>query len=272
MNQDGSKKRLKAYLTSVKKVSVIGAGTFGSLWATLLATKFRVDIWSLNSKFKAYPYIKQKYKVTDVDFEAIFKNKVIFICSSINSIEEVASKMVPHIKAGTLVLDCCSIKHYPLTVLTRTLPEVVNILGTHPMFGPDSCKAGVKGLPIVLSPCRSSEDELKIWEDIFTSLELKVVVMDSLEHDKEAALTQGLTHLVGRVCSGLVNQGKESQIATKNYKNFCNMVNSVCSDSMDLFLAMQKLNPCMEEVREAFSRSLNQLSSIIMNSNRQAKR
>lgn len=263
MNQGISKKKLKEYLRGVKRVSVVGAGTFGSLWATLLATKFPVDIWSAHSTYKPYKQIKKRCEVRSVPFEKLFDNSVIFICTSINSIPEVAQKMLPFIKDNSLVLDCCSIKSYPLKQLSSILPPSVMILGTHPMFGPDSAQKGVAKLPIVLTPCRSDETLLKIWESIFSSFNLSVVVMDSDAHDKEAAYTQGLTHFVGRVSKALVAQCEESSIATNNYKNFSAMVNSICNDSIELFIGMQKYNPYMKEVQEDFLKSLNAVCALL---------
>ena len=45
--------------------------------------------------------------------------------------------------------------------MERLLPATASILGTHPMFGPDSARGGVAGLPMILCPVRIAARELE---------------------------------------------------------------------------------------------------------------
>jgi arogenate dehydrogenase (NADP+) len=48
---------------------------------------------------------------------------------------------VQRLKRSTLFVDVLSVKEFPKRLLLRTLPPEVDILCTHPMFGPDSGEA-----------------------------------------------------------------------------------------------------------------------------------
>lgn len=244
---------MDSVLLPVDRVSVLGMGRFGSFWASLLSTCFPVSVWSAHSAFQPYPFIQGNHPVETVEFEQLFSTPVLFLCNSIGSMETVSSKIAPFLKEGCLVMDTCSVKSYPLRVLEANLPQRVHILGTHPMFGPDSAKKGVKGLPVVLTPFRCSSQQIAQWEKIFLQMGLRVFSMSADSHDKEVAKTQALTHLVGRILEVMSNTMDESAIATAGYKKLQEVSLSVGKDSEDLFEAMQILNPYTSAMRDDFS-------------------
>jgi len=90
---------------------------------------------------------------------------VIVFCVSILSFEETVESLVPYIEAsmkdsqtsdarGPLVVDVLSVKEHPRKVLLNLLPSQVDLLLTHPMFGPDSGKNGWHGLNFVYEKTR----------------------------------------------------------------------------------------------------------------------
>ncbi len=58
--------------------------------------------------------------------------------------KEVLERIGPRLAPGSLVMDTCSVKALPVEWMEQTMPESVQILGNHPMFGPDSGLGGVK--------------------------------------------------------------------------------------------------------------------------------
>lgn len=59
---------------------------------------------------------------------------------------QVLSKLpVQRLKRSTLFVDVLSVKEFPKRLLLRELPPEVDILCTHPMFGPDSGAAAGRG-------------------------------------------------------------------------------------------------------------------------------
>ena len=125
-------------------------------------------------------------------------------------------------------MDTCSVKTYPVGLMERLLPATASILGTHPMFGPDSARNGVADLPMILCPVRIAARELERWRAFFASLGLSVSVMTPDEHDREAAFTQGVAHYIGRVLSDLGIQ--RSPIGTVGYNKLLEIVEQTCND------------------------------------------
>ena len=229
-------------------VAVIGLGRFGSFWASLLSTQFEVIAWSRSKNRETPKGVKR------VSFEELFEADTLFLCNAISSMEIVATQIAPMLKPSTVVIDTCSVKVSPLTTLREKLPKQIEILGTHPMFGPDSAKSGVVGLPIVVSSFSQTNKTLKFWIESFKAMKLKVIEMSPDEHDREAAYTQGITHFVGRVLNEM--HLEESQMATKGYCSLQNIMKQTCNDPWQLFEDLQKYNSYTSMMRDDLHKAL----------------
>jgi prephenate dehydrogenase len=164
--------------------------------------------------------------------------------------KRIGSRLTP----GALLIDTCSVKIHPVALMERYAAAGVEILATHPMFGPDSARNGFHGLPMVLCPVRIGNQRLAKWKSFFQELGLKVMIMTPQEHDREAAFTQGITHFVGRVLADLNLEA--SSIATLGYRKLLEIREQTCNDPWQLFLDLQRFNPYTEEMRQRLNQSL----------------
>jgi prephenate dehydrogenase len=235
------------------KVGIFGLGRFGAFWARLLSTKFPVMAYNRS------PRPAPTDSIPLVDLETLAGCDVIFLCTAISSVEEIVRRVAPFLKPGALVADTCSVKVYPIECMKKFLPSDVSILGTHPMFGPDSARNGVENLPLILCPERISREDYLFWREVFLSFKMRVVEMSPDEHDKEAAFTQGITHFVGRVMKDL--DLKPSEIGTVGYGKLLEIMEQTCNDPWQLFLDLQHFNPHTVEMRNRLQRSLKRILS-----------
>lgn len=233
------------------QIAVYGLGRFGSFWATLLSQSFQVKAYSRN------PDRLTPDGVRRVGLEELMDTPVLFLCNAISSMEQVLPELAPLLRPGTLVADTCSVKVYPVDMMKKYLPDTVDILGTHPMFGPDSGKNGVEGLPIVLCKERIPDDDYVLWKDHFRRIGLAVQEMSAHEHDREAAYTQGITHFIGRTLDEL--KLHPSSIATAGYEALQNIVKQTCNDPWQLFLDLQKYNPYTGRMRKDLHKGLEKM-------------
>jgi prephenate dehydrogenase len=236
-------------------VGVYGLGRFGTFWSSLLSRSCEVKAASRD------PGRATPGGVERVSEEELFSLPVVFLCVAISAMEEVLSRAAKMTAAGTLVMDTCSVKVYPVQLMKSILPREVSILGTHPMFGPDSARQGVDGLPMILCPVRIDEPALRLWESFFSSLGLSVSVMAAADHDREAAFTQGIAHYIGRVLKDL--GVRESAIATMGYRKLLDIVEQTCNDPWQLFLDLQRFNPYTREMRLKLKKSLDTIMDAI---------
>ena len=106
------------------------------------------------------------------------------------------------------------------------------------MFGPDSGKNGWGGLPFVFDKVRVGSDpsrttRAEIFLNVFRNAGCTMVEMTCDDHDKHAAGSQFITHMMGRVLEklGLEN----TPINTKGYESLLNLVDNTARDSFELF-------------------------------------
>ncbi len=220
-------------------VGIIGWGRFGQLLGDILKSDFELKVYDLNP-------------VSDdnapwVDWETIVREKTLFLCVPIREFKNLIKTIAPRLKPGTVVLDVCSVKVYPVTVMVDHLPKGVDIIATHPLFGPDSWAIPAPHR-MVMHAQRNAGRNFTKWKDYFSSKNIDVLEMTPEEHDRLAARTQGLTHFIGRV----VRDAKvgATPIDTLGFSDLLQVVDQTCNDSWELFLDLQNFNPyTMEMIR-----------------------
>ena len=143
------------------------------------------------------------------------------------------------------IIDVCSVKIYPVDIMVKYLPENVGIIASHPMFGPDSYSP-FRELKMVMSPVRDIYSKYDKLVTTFTSQSISIVEMTPEEHDRDAAMSQGITHFMGRV---LKESGVSStKINTLGFNELLGVIEQTCNDSWDLFLDLQNYNPFTNEM------------------------
>lgn len=232
-------------------IAVYGLGRFGAFWASLLLQYFP-GVKAYNRSDRPLPE-----GIVSCSLEEACRCDVLFLCTAISSMEKISREIAPLLSEKTLVVDTCSVKTIPLQILQEQLPENQPLLGSHPMFGPDSARQGISHLPIVLSPVREDEKWLNFWKDQFSRMGLDVRIMTAEDHDKEAAYTQGITHFIGRMLKEM--DLKESAMATRGYKALLEIVTQTCNDPWQLFLDLQSYNPYTEEMRRDLDRVMKKM-------------
>lgn len=236
-----------------KKIVIVGFGRFGSLLGNIL--KPYGNIFFIDEKSVSSEYAEQ------IDFEDLKNMDWIFLAVPISSLKEILLKIKPFISEGAVVMDVCSVKVYPCKMLKKHLPKNVEILGSHPMFGPDSAKNGLRDLQMVFCPIRISKETFEDVLKIFRKLKLKIIETSPESHDKQGAMNLSLVHFLGR---GLGKIGMEKQeITTLGFQRLLAVNETVNNDTWQLFMDIQKFNPYAKKVRNDFIKALQGLNEKI---------
>ncbi|WP_127714765.1 prephenate dehydrogenase/arogenate dehydrogenase family protein [Halobacteriovorax sp. HLS] len=235
------------------KIGVIGFGRLGKLLVRNISQDASVAVFDINIDTDLVSSMGAK----SVCLEEVCKSKILILCVPISKISEVANQIKDHITPDTLIIDVCSVKVYPMEELTKRLPENIQILGTHPMFGPDSAAKSLYGCKIVLCPERVSDKVLKDIQGYLESHGLKVIVSTAHEHDEQIAQTLILTHTIGRTLMDM--NSMEMEIDTKGYRRLLKILETVENDSVQLFNDMNKYNPYAKKMRSSLSHSLSKV-------------
>lgn len=230
----------------MRKFGVIGFGRFGSLLAGILRHHGLVRVYDTVNKRK----MAEDMGVIFSSLDEAASQEILIVSVPISQFEETLRKVAPHLAPGTLVMDTCSVKELPAQWMEKHLPDYVEILATHPLFGPDSAKYGLYGLQIVFCPVRISASHLEDISHLFRSTGLEVLVMTPAEHDRDSAVSLSLVHYLGRT---LAEMGvKSQQVTTTGFERLLKIYEMVINDSWELFRDMQNFNPYASDVRQQF--------------------
>lgn len=235
------------------KIGIIGFGRFGQFMAKHLSQRGRVEVWDRNDRTKEAKEVGVKF----VSFDEVVKNPIVIISTSMESIDEMLDKMKGKLTKGQLIIDVCSLKVFACELMKKKLPSFVEILGTHPLFGPQSAKFGICGAKIALCPVRISEEKVGKIKEFCESLGLNVFLTTPEEHDRQMAASQALTHFVGQA---LHHTGiKRVELSTKTFDSLMDVVDIIKNDSPELFRNMQEMNPFADNLRKKFIDELDKI-------------
>lgn len=238
-------------------VSIIGFGRFGQVLAELLQPQFPIMVHDANDITEA----AGAHGVRAVSLEEAASADAIFVSVPIRYFKDVIAKLVPHLKPETTIMDVCSVKVYPATVMKEHLPAGVTAIATHPLFGPDSIRKGFTGLPMMMHPVTPRNDKFDLWSNYFKSKGIAVKEMDPEEHDRLAARSQGITHFMGRVLQtfGI----SPTSIDTEGFIDLQLVVEQTCHDSLELFHDLENYNPYTPEMIQGLSQALDDVKTDI---------
>lgn len=177
---------------------------------------------------------------------ALKEAEYIFFAVPISALEGLLAEMSGYISAGAVLVDLCSVKEYPLEVMKKHCPGN-EIIGTHPLFGPDSTSDGLAGRQIVVTPAEKSAAYIRLTK-LFATAGLDVIYMTAEEHDWQMAWTLCLTQFIGRGLGSLPLP--RNSIGTKGYFDLLDIVTRANADTMQLYIDMNKYNRFAGEMRE----------------------
>jgi prephenate dehydrogenase len=229
----------------MKSLGLVGLGQFGRLAARVLKDHFAVVVTDVAPGAEA---VARELGVAFAPLAQAAASEIVVVAVPVVAMRGVFQAIAPHVQPSALVLDVGSVKMLPVQLMTELLPAHVDLVATHPLFGPQSAKAGLAGLRFVVCPVRGERHERVAA--FGRSLGLTVTVTTPEEHDREMAYVQALTHLIGR---SLVNIGiPDEQLKTQSYQHLLELCALIGADTFELFTAIQTQNPFAEEVVNAF--------------------
>lgn len=245
-------------MTSDKKtLGILGFGAFGQLMARHLAPHFDVAV------FDPVQTTADRAEAMGVAYETLprlAKRDIVILGTPIPRMQEAIASIAPHVQPGALVLDVGSVKVKPAQWMRFGLPEYVDVVATHPLFGPNSAPVEIKGQNIAVCPVRGERIE-KVISFLQDVLELNVIRTTPEEHDYEVAHIQGLTHMIAHVLVDM--EPLPRRMTTKSFDVLMESVEIVRYNSMELFLSIERENPFAADVHRKFFSKVEALRAFL---------
>lgn len=235
-----------------KTVAIIGYGRFGRLAARYLQADFRVLVCDTSRRLRTARGVKR------VALEAAARTPFIILAVPIGRLRPLLVEMAPFVPRGALVIDVCSVKEEPIRWMKELLPRHTGILGTHPLFGPDSADRSLEGKTIALCAARVSRSRLRHVERYLKERGLHVARMKAREHDALMAKSLFLTQYLGHALLRLNLPSAEK--TTSNYRRLSEIARTTGHDTLELLRDMYRYNRYAWRMPPLFSRTLKSLS------------
>ena len=242
--------------TNMTDIGIIGFGQFGQFMARHLARFFKISVCDEIDRSEE----AAKINVDWTGFEEVASKDIVIFAVPLKAFEGVLKKAALNLQPNALVIDVCSVKMKTIGLMLNHLPSSVEIIGTHPLFGPQSGRDGIEGLRVVLCPVRTKRAE-EVKHFLSDALKLTVLERTPEEHDREMAYVQALTHFVSRALFEM--RVEDSELSTVSYQELMKAASLLSDDSWELFQTIQRGNPHAAERRKAFIEKLVELEKRI---------
>lgn len=229
-----------------QSLSIIGVGAFGAFMLPHVAAHFDVCLYDASRDVSD---LAARNDARIGDLQQAASCDVVILAVPVRALESVAQQIAPFLKAGQLVMDVASVKCLPAQMLSDALPDGVDIIGLHPLFGPQSGKDGIAGLNITMVNVRGTRD-IGVCDFLRDVLCLYVVQCGAEEHDRQMAYVQGLTHMITKIYR-MIDVPPITQ-ETKTFGHLRAMVDMLKNDSDALFMTIQTDNPFVSEAKRQF--------------------
>jgi prephenate dehydrogenase len=247
--------RIRHNLQPKQSLGLIGFGAFAQLMAEHLGPHFELTACDPAPQARA---AMARHGVRAAPLETVAGCAVVVLAAPVAAVPGLVREIAPHLRPGALVLDVGSVKLGPARALVAGLPPHVSIVATHPLFGPQSARDGLRGLKIVLCPLRDAR-AAPVAAFLRRALGLQVIVTTPEAHDRELALVQGLTHLVAQALSGIAPDTRP-RMTTRSFDLLMQAVAMVRDDAPEVFDAIERENPYAAPLRARFLRRAAELA------------
>jgi prephenate dehydrogenase len=231
-----------------------GTGETGSWFARYFRDKgFDVAVWGPSGKVDVAR--KMGVRFAEDMMAEVEKSDIVLVSVTIEKTAGVIRDVAPRMHPGSLIMDVTSIKSGPLKAMKTYAPKGVEVLGTHPMFGPTM--PTFRGQTIILTPVEGKTGKwLSIMQSLFESDGANVEILDAEEHDEIMAVVQALTHFayigIGAALRTLdFDVERSRKFMSPVYEIMIDFVGRILDQNPELYASIQ-MNPKAAAVRQTF--------------------
>ena len=237
-------------------VGVIGYGRFGRLAARIIARHASVLVY--DRRGISPRLLSRRIRLATLAKTA--SQQIVLLAVPASSLRNALRSIAPFIRQGALVLDVCAVKAEPVRWMKRLLPRHAHILGTHPLFGPDTAARSLRGLGVVFCPVRIPRRLLGFVRRAARRKGLRVRIMTPDRHDRMIAQTILVTQYVGRLVDGANLRRWEG--VTESYARLLALVDVARHDTPLLYSDLLRYNRHAPAVDRALGKAGKRLHRV----------
>ena len=190
-----------------KKIAIIGSEGQMGKWLSKYFIERGFEVIAFDSEKEIVNKLVTKAKslvgaILNVDF--------VILAIPVKRTPETIRLIAKEMRRDSYLIDISSLKSKTVSALLK-IPNKVNPICIHPMFGPGTKK--LKGQNIISIPIRDAKKELLMAKSLFP--DASFVSIDAVEHDKKMAMVLGMTHLVNLTLANILSKEENFTLVEK---------------------------------------------------------
>jgi chorismate mutase/prephenate dehydrogenase len=204
--------------------------------------------------------------------EVASRNDLVVVAVPIDVTVKVIEEIAPHVRKGACIVDVTSVKRAPLEAMLRCAPEGVDVVATHPMFGPHGVDFDRQ--KVVLCRGRGDAAFARV-KKLYETFGAETLEATAEEHDAQMALIQVLVHektmVLGSVLERLkADLGRSLNFASPIYRTELAMIGRMFSQRAELYADILTANPEAPRLSHVFEQEAAHFARAVAMSDREA--
>ena len=192
---------------------------------------------------------------------------ILVISVPIQHTSDVIREVAPFMKEGSLMIDVTSVKEEPSKTMDEVLPDNVEYIPTHPIFGPRTTR--LDNQVIVLTATKKG----KWYDKVYRYLEgknMRIIETTAKNHDFMMSIVQVLTHFSFISTASAIEKLKVDLTETEDYESpiynlMIDLIARIVSQNPYLTYNIQAQNSNGPKVRNTFAEAVIELKDAINN-------
>ena len=180
---------------------------------------------------------------------------------------DVIREVAPFMKSGSLMVDVTSVKEGPSRTMAEVLPDTVEYIPTHPVFGPRTTR--LDNQVIVLTADKKGKWYGKVY-DYLAGKNMRIIETTAEKHDFMMSIVQVLTHFSFISTASAIEKLKVNISETEDYESpiynlMIDMIARIVSQNPYLTYNIQSMNENGDKIRNTFAEAVTELRDVINN-------
>jgi prephenate dehydrogenase len=237
---------------------LVGYGRFGSFIAPVLRRHFSVHVLERRATVRLARGLKK------ASAAEICRFGLVVLAIPSGGLDRFLEGNHARFREGTFIAQLSAVQELPLAEMERLLPAGVSYAGLHPIFGPASARAGLRGQTIAFCGGRLTPVCRRRLTLFLRRLGLKIIETTPANHDRAMASTLFLTQFIGSIVP--YRPGRhESPLDTPAFRHLAGVLETAAGNSPDLLRELCMYNRFCENTLQrtinGFAREIRRIRS-----------
>lgn len=192
---------------------------------------------------------------------------ILIISVPIQHTSDVIREVAPFMKDGSVMIDVTSIKEEPSRTMREVLPETIEYIPTHPVFGPRTTE--LDNQVIVLTADKKGKWYDRVYKYL-ASKNMRIIETTPEKHDFMMSIVQVLTHFSFISTAYAFEKLKVDISETEDYESpiynlMIDVIARIVAQNPYLTYNIQSMNSNGPNIRNTFADAVLELRDVINN-------